>query len=228
MASRLAEAHILAQERLRALAGRAVGAAWAGLPGYNEGDVDEFLTKAVPIVRAAQQQSVTLTDAYVARAIGQRPAGVDPDDIIGANARGGIAPEDVYRRPFVTVWTALARGTLWADAVSEGATRATAAAEMDVQLASRGTFAALQAAQRIRGYERVADGGACAFCQAVNGAFVKDAFAMGLHPGCGCTLSPVYGTGKVIVTPIPDTVAVRDHGELGAMLTAPGDHFTKL
>lgn len=227
MASPLADAHIRGQQRLRQLAARVVGQAWDRLPSHDEANVPQFLKVALPVVAAAQRQSVSLTDAYLARSLERRTLGINPDDIIGPHVRAGASPSEVYRRPFVTVWTALGKGTPYRDAIAAGQARATSAAEMDVQLASRGAFAAAQQADHtIRGYQRVADAGACEFCRAVDGAFVKSALAMPLHNHCGCSLEPIVDV--VHDTPLPAAVAVHNHGELGAVLTAPGDHFTTL
>lgn len=43
----------------------------------------------------------------------------------------------------------------------------------------------------IVGYVRVADGEACDFCEAVDGAFVSSADPMPLHNGCGCGAEPI-------------------------------------
>lgn len=220
----LTQAHITAQERLRAITTVAVANAWRHLPGYDENNVQQWLDAVVPIVVAAQRQSVAVTNAYLARALKTGPAPVNAAQVAAA-ARNGTSPTTVYRRPFITVWTALQNGTPWTDAVDEGLHRATAAAATDIQLAARATFAAVQDADPgIRGYRRVPDAGACQFCLTVAGAIVKSARAMPLHPHCGCSLEPVIDT--VADTPLPDTVAVHDHGELGPVLAAPGQHFT--
>lgn len=227
MAWRLADIHLAAQERLRALTSRAVGTIWDRLGSYDEDDATRFVTAAAPVVMAAQRQSVALTDAFVARSLGAPPIGIDPELTTGSAVRAGVPPEAVYRRPFVTVWTALAAGVEYTDAVNQGRVRATSTAEMDVQLAHRAAYGEIQrATPRIRGFERVADGGACSYCQMVNGAFVKSAFAMGLHPRCGCGLDPVYTSGPA--TPLPDGVAIHDHGELGAVLTDASHNFIEL
>lgn len=224
--SALAQAHILGQQRLRALVSTAVGTAWRSLPAYDEADIDPFLARTVPLVLAGQRQSVALTEAYLARSLGRAPLGLDPDTIIGPAIRSGATPEEVYRRPFVTVWTALKAGTQFQDAVEAGFARATSTAEMDIQLAARGTFAAAQRADdTIRGYRRVADGGACEFCVAIDGAFVKTADAMPLHNRCGCGLDPIVDEA-VHATPAPESVAVHEHGELGPVLTDPSHAFT--
>lgn len=225
MSGTLVQTHIAAQERLRALVAHGVGNAWTRLPAYDEANVPEWLATVLPLVNAAQRQSVSLTEAFLARSLGRGPVGVPPAGLIGAGVRNGAAPAEVYRRPFVTVWTALKAGTGFEDAVAAGLARARSSATMDVQLSSRATYAAVQGVdQRIRGYQRVADPGACAFCSLVDGAFVKSADAMPLHNGCGCGLEPL--TEDVTPTATPEDVAVHEHGELGPMLAAPGDHFT--
>ena len=227
MSIQLARAHILGQAQIRALVARLVTAAWAGLPGYDEEDVEPFLALAVPVVLAGQRRSAALTDAFIAREIGRQPVGIDPAKVTGAAVRNGTPPEQTYRRPFVNVWSALGAGTGWEDAVSSGLARATSTAEMDVQMASRATYGAVQAADdRIRGYRRVADGNACKFCRTINGAFVKSAGAMSLHPHCGCGLEAVFY--DVEVSPLPDGVAVHQHSELGAVLGDPAHAFTSL
>jgi hypothetical protein len=98
----------------------------------------------------------------------------------------------VYQRPFVTVWTALGAGARWEDAVAQGMARATSAAAMDVQLAFRASADEIgRADDGIYGFQRVADGGACAFCLEVDGAYVKTADASPLHNHCGCGLEPL-------------------------------------
>lgn len=227
MPSALARAHILAGERLRRIAAQAVGAAWQGLAAYNEENVPEFLAAAVPVVVAAQRQSVSLTEAYLARSIGRRPVGVNPLDVI-SQLRGDTTPEDVYRRPFVTVWTSLKERGVYEQAVAAGLAHAVSSARMDVQMAMRQTMQTVQDAEpRIRGYVRVPDGGACDYCLALAGAFVKNADAMPLHNGCGCGLEPVVDD-RPPVTPVPDSVAVHEHGELGPVLGDPGHDFTSV
>lgn len=224
MPSRLADAHIVAQQRLRALATRGVQLRWQQLLGYDEEHVHPFVAAVVPIVAAVQRQSIRLTDAYLARALERRPIGVDATAVI-ASLRGAATPEQVYRRPFVTTWTSLSKGNPFEQAVAAGLARATATAAMDVQMAHRGALQTVQERDpRIRGYRRVADANACAFCSAIDGAFVKSADAMALHNGCGCGLEPIEEEPSA--SPLPDGLAVREHGELGPVLGDPSHDFT--
>lgn len=227
MPSPLADAQIRLQARLRAITAQAVGNAWSRLPAYDEAQVPGFLAAAAPVVLAAQRQSALLTDAYIGRVLQRPPLGLPAADLIGPAVRDGVPADEQWRRPFVTTWTALANGTEWQIAVAAGFARATKMAETDVQLTQR---AALQAIQdrdpAIRGYQRVADGGACDYCVMIDGAFVKSAEAMPLHPGCGCGLEPVLT--EVQPSAAPAGVAVESHGELGPTLGDPSHVFTSL
>lgn len=210
---------------MRSIVFAAIASIWQGLGTYDEADVERFLDAVVPIVLAGQTQAVALTEAFILRRLRLEPIGLDVAELTGAVVRNGVPPEDVYRRPFVNVWTALGKNVPWEAAVNAGEARATASAEMDVQLSHRAAYGAVQSVEpRIRGYKRRANGGACKFCLLVNGAFVKSADAMPLHNRCGCGLDPVMQ--DVIVTQHPEGVAVHQHGELGPLLTDPEDHFT--
>jgi hypothetical protein len=238
----LVSAHIEGQARLRRLVEQALAGIWADLPGYDRENVDEWLSRTLPVIAAAQRSSVALTEAFLAQFLERRPLGLNPADLTGAAARNGVDPAEVYQRPFVTLWSGLSKGTAFADASSAALARATATGAMDVQLAMRATADAVdQADESFFGYTRVADGGACAFCQEVDGAYVKAAggFAMALHNHCGCGLEPNPEPHRGAVHlpdgtrvrdyqygPLNDVVAVHEHGELGAVLTGATDHFT--
>jgi hypothetical protein len=225
--SRLAEAQITAQERLRTIVARGITQRWRTLGSYDEEDVDVFLKAVVPFVIAANRQSVLLTDAYLARALGRQPLGVDAMGILKA-LRNIVTPGQLYRRPFVTVWTALSKGTPYLQAVDAGLARATDIATADVQMAQRATMQVVQDATypRIRGWQRRADANACAYCRMIDGAFVKKASAMPLHPGCGCGLEPQFIHAPE--TPVPEGVEVFEHGELGPTIGSAEHEHTVL
>jgi len=244
VSKQLAKLHIEAEARLRAGTVDAVKRAWAAMPAYNRENLDEWLSIVLPIVEAAQRQSVSITDAYIAMAVDKSAFGVNYDDVTGAAVRNGTPPETVYERPFVTVWAALGNGQEMKDALSAGLARATTAAAMDTQLAMRATADKLQSsANGIYGYQRVADAGACEFCQAVDGAYVKGSsgFVMALHPECGCGLEVLTEPHRGAVRlpdgtkirayqhgPLTKDVAVHDHGELGPLLGSPDHNFDSL
>jgi hypothetical protein len=222
----LVQAHIKAQAVLRALVRRGVVVAWRDLGSYDEADVGRWLARVLPLVDAAQRQGVALTDAYLARALGRRPLGLDVTLLTGAAVRNGAPPEEVYRRPFVGLWADLKSGKPYDAAVAAGMARAAMTAATDVQLAQRAALGAVQSADpQIVGYRREIDGGACAFCSALAGAFSRDGGAGSLHPGCGCSWTPVVGSAPPSED-LPADVAVREHGELGPLVGSPDHDFT--
>lgn len=157
-----------------------------GLPGYDEEDVDQWLTAVLPILAAAQRAAIALTDAFLAQSVSRQPLGVDSEAIIGS-LRGGVSPEEVYRRPFVTVWTALKGGAPWEPAVQQGLLRATSTAQTDVQLAMRSTLREVgEIDPRISGYQRVPDGGACDLCLVASTQRYRTSQLMPIHNRCGC------------------------------------------
>jgi hypothetical protein len=235
------DAQITAQARLRDAARRGVVQAWNSLGSYDEQDVSRWLALVVPFLLAVQRMSVTVTDAYVARALGRPPLGLDPLPVIDA-VRGDTRIPDVYRRPFVTVWSELKIGKEYEEAVAIGLDRAEASVATDVQLAQRGAMQAIQDADpTIFGYARKADPGACPYCVLLDGAYVLRADALAMHPRCGCSLEPLTGPhpraahlpdGRSITElrrqdePLAG-VTVFDHGEYGPTLGDPEhDHLT--
>lgn len=253
-----AEAHVIAQERLRAIVVAAVAAAWAALPRYDRDQVEPWLATVVPLVLAGQRQSVALTEAFIARALRRQPLGVNPANLIGAAVRNGTAPQEVYQRPFVNVWTALKDGKEFEQAVAEGLDRATSAAATDVQLSMRATAAAVGGADPgIYGWQRVTDGNACDLCLIASTQRYHKADLLPIHNHCGCSVAPITEpSGQVIDRALyrrlkaegaidkitaqrqrrrereaaepPAEAEVVHHGELGPVLVDPAHTFTLL
>lgn len=172
----------------------AVTRIWQGLPAYNRENVDQWLSTVLPVVQAAQRQTIALTDAYLARALDRPALGIDPEDII-PGVRNGTDPETVYTRPFVTLWSALSNQTPYVEAVAMGEARAVSSAAMDLQMAMRdGLKAVGEIDPEIRGYQRVANPDACEFCAALDGAQFQVEDPMPLHNFCACSAEPVVYT----------------------------------
>jgi hypothetical protein len=230
----LPEAHRLQQQRLRKAVAQRVEALWRGLPGYDDADAEVFRKEAAAIVKAGQRSSISTVDAYLARYMKRAALGLDADQIIG-NLRGGVPGEDVYRRPFVTAWTALKDGAQWADAVEAGLSHALASVEGDIQMAARQAASDVgQADERIHGYARVTGGGACELCVIASTQRYHVEDLMPIHNRCGCTVEPITEpTGRVIerrtrIETDDLTVEIRDHDELGPTLTNADHDFTEM
>lgn len=214
-------------ERLRMAAADVAGTAWDALSADTSNPA-EYLGLVVPVVTAAQAQAAITTDAYLTRAAGVAPLGVTLDDI--ARRLRGVELDEVYARPFHTVWFSLSKGADAADAVSAGRARAVATAATDVALAMRATNSFVgREVEGIGGFVRV--GGACELCASVEGEEYADGGDMEMHPGCGCTAEPIIkdapafpNEGSAIDLTETDTIT-HDHGELGPLLANRGDEF---
>lgn len=247
----LARVHTIALATLRRLVVRLLREVWEGLPAYNTGDVDRWLAQAVPIVGAGQRQAASLTDAYLARAMERQPLGISAAAVVGAAVRNGTPPEVEWRRPFVTLWTALRTGATYERAVATAWDRASAMAELDVQLSARAT--AREVGLRdpgIYGWRRVTDGDACELCEIASTQRYHRGDLMPIHARCGCTVAPLTSPSEQIIDRqlygelkasgaiarrtaqrqrargLEPVAAVRRHGEVGPVLVDARDHFT--
>jgi hypothetical protein len=241
VASRLTNRHIELNAQLRQRSAERLERIWRSLPEYRDETLPAWLKAAVPLVQAAQRAQISLVDAYVARSLDRPVIGLDAAKII-ADYRNGASYDEVYSRPFGAVWEALAAGAPFSEAQERGQARASQTIITDVQLAMRDAAMLAQQEYGHFGYERVADGDACEFCQAVDGAYVMGPdFVMDLHPGCGCGLEVLSEPhqGAVLLPdgtevrpyasgPLNDNVAVYKHGELGSVLADPNQNFTEL
>lgn len=143
MASRLTNANIIGQQRIRLAAVKGVEQLWQGLSGYDEGNLTEWLAAVLPHVSGAQRASISLTSAFLARSLEVPDLGIDSQKVIDS-LRGETTPKEVYTRPFITVWGMLGEHRLWQEAHDAGKARAMATAAMDVQMAMRATCQAVQ------------------------------------------------------------------------------------
>lgn len=198
MASPAAYAHVEAQARIRRSTKDAVQRLWLELGSYNEADVERFVRQAGRIVDGGQRQAVAIANAFIAGRLGKRVKGLPVDSLIGKNARK--APkDDVYRRPFISLWGGLKEGKSFENAFAEATTLAGTLAATDVQLAARNGIRSAGRAYNAAGYERVPDGNACDLCliASTQRYWIED--LMPIHSNCGCGVEPLSEeTGQVI------------------------------
>lgn len=187
------------------------------LDSWRDSDAEEFAAAAVPMVEGAQHAMAAITDAYLAAMLSDllqedvQPVGVD----LGANLRG-VDADEVYRRPFLQIWTDLAGGALLKAAIEAGRRRADGLATTDLQLAKTHSSRIILQQQesgstrggggrgrrRVVGYRRVLTGREnCAMCvlASTQRYHVKD--LLPIHPACDCAVAPIVGRddpGQVI------------------------------
>lgn len=218
---------------IRARVDAGIARAWANLPEYREGNAAGFAAAVSALVIGAQRQVAAQTDAYLAQVesaatgISVGPLGI-PADVIAYATLRGVDASEVYRRPFVTLWTVLSDGEPFSDAVAKGLHRARASAATDVQLAK--THAArhvLTTKDNVVGYRRVPESDACRLCKEAAENTYRTGDLMPIHARCDCGIEPVFGgrgTGRRLTG--DDVLEVHHHGEIGPVLTAAGDHFS--
>lgn len=256
---RLSDAHRDGHRRIRARAEAHVADRWKRLGSYRDRDINRFVGEVVPVVLGAQQQVAALTDSYLATVTAAklggpaRPAGVPAREVTGAAVRNGTTPQQTYRRPGVTVWTELDKGTALDVAIARGGQRAIRAVATDLQLTRTHTARrVLSRDSRAYGYRRVPKGAeTCAMCLIASTQGYRRGDLMPIHPGCDCDVEPVYSAGEMSsdtgrVDEIhaavqrdlgaadaggrrPDyrqLLVTREHGEYGPVLTLRRHRFT--
>jgi hypothetical protein len=236
---------------------------WGGLGSWDEADIERFVAAVVPVVSGGQLQTAALTDAYLAAVetavLGTpaRPVGVTPATV-SEEALRGVPAVEVYRRPGVTVWTALKNGAEFTAAVQAGLRRATGLAATDLQLAKTHTARrVLSGKDNVVGHRRVLKGSkSCALCIVASTQRYRKADLQPCHPGCDCGVLPIYADrdpGQVIDPDRLDGVhqaieqrfgvsdasgkravdyrkalVTHEHGEIGPVLSVRGQKFTEL
>ncbi|MFG2468718.1 hypothetical protein ACGFXB_25130 [Streptomyces canus] len=251
----LTERYDAVSTSLRARVISFVLAAFDSLGNYRDADADAFVEHVLPTVLAAQAQMGQLTDAYLSAMIGdmlgttQAAAGVRL-----AEALRGVEPAEVYRRPFVTAYTALSQGKSYAEALGEARTRLLSITETDMQLAR--THAARQSMERggAQFFRRRLTGTKnCALCTLASTQRYRVENLMPIHPGCDCKVEPLVGNkdpGQIIdeatlkaahaavakgvgqsdasgrAPDYRDVIITRQHGEYGPLLAVRRHEFT--
>lgn len=235
MASQLATAHIEGQQRIRERAAASAQAAWESLDSHDEEDIAPWLLLILPLVLGAERSSAMLTNQFLARSAEHPPLPVPVAEVTGAALRNGTTPEEVYARPFVTVWSELKEGKSREDAVKAGMERATVGVQTDVQLAMRTTLKVVGGRDdRILGYQRVPDADACPFCTLIAGRRYLKHKLLPVHPRCGCGVDVITRANRHEFTggieendlDLPPEVAIRQHGELGPVVVDARHRFT--
>ncbi|MFT9111994.1 MAG: hypothetical protein ABF453_02905 [Bifidobacterium psychraerophilum] len=230
---------------------------WASFPDYRDDNIHELVDAIVPRVQAGQLKTAQLTQAYLIRCaeelgIETTLEPIDQDAIL--NGRG-VDPKAVYERPGTTVYTNLANGGSYDQAVQAGGLRLLQLIGGDMQLAKvRQGQRTMRNWDGTHYYRRILTGREnCALCVIASTQHYKVDHVMPIHPGCDCNFGPMpKGSGQDWVIDEktleeahsavenklgvsdrsgrdPDyrkLILVREHGEYGPTLTWRDQHFT--
>lgn len=182
--------------RLRAAAATAMARAWDRQAGLDDAAADRFSQTAARISLAAQAQTATGVDGYLAAMLtltGQpsTSVGYDLDELTGSAVRSGAEPVDVYRRGIITARSSIADGMTFAQAMAAGRARSITAVQTDVALTQR---QAISKDERVVGYRRVLTGKSCALCASASTQRYRSGTLAPIHGNCDCGVAPIMGT----------------------------------
>lgn len=246
------------KSRLKRSLAETLRAYWLSLTDHHKSSVDLFVREAIPTVLAHEQVMAETTYNYLQeqyQELGQPfDAVLQVSRVTGAVIRNGTAPELVYARPFVDVWSALDDGLTLNEAVARGATRIDQLTDIDLELTHDWTVRDVVGQTRLAGYRRVLNGAtSCALCIVASTQRYRRGDLKKMHPGCDCTVAPIITDEDVhrvldgdLLAAVHKEIAekfgasasdarkidyrkillTRDHGEYGPTLTYSTDKFT--
>lgn len=204
-ASRLTEAHRLAQARLGSITVQRVLASWPLLDVNDlDGSFPRWLRVVAPLVNGQRTVSATLAGNYLTtfRAL-ELGAGVAPFAPIAAEALAAdaLATSLLVTGP-VSIKTAVARGAQVAQAAEVAQASTARAAMRHVLDGGRNTISrTVEEDGTALGWARATSGKTCAFCALVasrgpvyksKASALQRADGKRYHDGCNCTSEPVY------------------------------------
>lgn len=172
-------------------------AVWGNSPAFRDSDVERLVARIAPVVRSGQMQVANLTDQYIGRmsvlAGVTWSAGVDRAEITGYR---GVPDSEVYRRPAVEMYTALAGGAPFEVARTQSLNRLKSIVSTDLQQAKNRQSAAAIGRSGFQYFRRQLTGREnCALCVIASTQRYHRGDLMPVHPGCDCGVQP-YTAGR--------------------------------
>lgn len=223
------------RDRVQAFASRVFAAGQ-----YRDADVARFVSRVVPVVLAGRRQVSSMTDAYLTQQL--KAAGIKAPmrGPINTAALRGVSVDEVYARPYQSVWTSLSNNAPYPDAVAAGHSRLMDLISTDMQLAMTHTSQdVLTHTRGVSEYVRSPSGpNPCALCEIASTQVYHRADLMPIHANCMCGVDVVSESSPwnqaVADQRLSDAyarqdqpeIAVREHGEIGPVLTRADQHFT--
>lgn len=194
-AVRLRNAHELAVSTVRERVLAVISAHWNAAPNLRDEDVAKLVARIAPQVEAGQLAIARLTSVYLAQQANLlRGVPVKPAPIAQgiANIRG-VPSTEVYRRPAVTVYTALSKGYDFADAKGQGLERLLKMAATDMQLAKTTQAAASLKHSGATLYRRTLSGKEnCGICELAAKHYYKTDGLAPIHDDCDCGVEELH------------------------------------
>lgn len=251
--AQLVAAHAAARQRLTDATVASARDRTAGFDSwYDHEQISRLARDLAALVRAAQRQTAAVTDAYLARVIAVlagRPVG--PVGVVDIRQlRRGVDLPGVYGRVADTYRWQISQGADPVVALERAVERAEVAADTDVTLAFRAQAQRVMLVRRVDGFRRVVHpelsrGGTCGLCIIAADRVYTRGDLLPLHARCACGVLPIVNgldPGAQLDRDALDALyeaagsnraadlkrtrySVRQHGELGPVLTDAGDDW---
>lgn len=197
---RLTEAHRRTQALLGVQTVERLRAVWPLLdPDDLDGTFERWLVAAVPVIQAQRSTSARLAASYLA-AFKTLEVGVGTGQTAILQELAQV--EAVTRSLLVTgplsVKRAMTRGVNLNRAMEVASAASSAAGMRHALNGGRETIIqTVQADSDATGWQRVASGNACKFCNLLDGKFhYADTADFPAHDGCACSQEPVYNNAR--------------------------------
>lgn len=163
------------------------------LSGMSDEVIGHFFNASIPVIGAMQSLVANLTSTFLARRVGGKPAGVNPEIV---NGRDGISIHDVYERPVLEAQT-LMLSRPPRQVLEDTMPRIDAMLKTDAQLAkvrqARESlrFAGVEKFKRVPHPEMAKSGKSCPLCLLASTKVYNTADLMDIHPRCNCDVDVI-------------------------------------
>jgi hypothetical protein len=240
--------------RIKERVERAALAEYDALGSWDDEAMERFIQRVIPILENGQRQTGMATNAYL-KAMARLSSQQVPEDAEPAIWARKTEPEKAYARPVKAARRGFSETEDVAFAKKAGRDRLVSLIKTDLQLAQTHTaFGSVQSMAGIDGYRRVLTGSEnCALCVLASTNHYRRGNLMPIHHGCDCTVAPMYGDADPGyemnrrryldlhssiqeqfdaksydgIKPLDyQKIMVREHGEVGPVLTWRDQNFT--
>lgn len=217
------------------------------IPGLDPAASDLWLNAVGPMIAAAQQEEVSLTQAYMesllSAALEQKIAATFDRKTLLQDLRNGTTNGQTYYRPVKTARTVMSVGGTRTQANIEAKKRLSSLVRTDLQLARMKTSQAIMSSDyaesvvQAQWHKRVLQGPRnCGLCLHASTRTYYKADLQPIHPGCDCIPMPQFTDPRKIVadpellaqlkaagiTDDPKQIVIYKHGEYGPTLAQSG------
>lgn len=144
-------------DALAAAVGQAIRDVFSTMSGYDRAQLAEWLERVTPLTQAGAAEGANLAAAYLAELTDLAPTIIDDIEVV-ADLEG----------PYLRYWHDLKEGHSWEDSIDGGASQAEALGERATRDGAGQQFEHPPAGVKVIGWQRVAQPGACEWCQVVS------------------------------------------------------------